>query len=339
VAWLLGRPPAPLRELAEVLGRPRGQVTEELRERAFGYFKRRTAQASGYPRFYVFEAYQVAALQMLAEADGPLAAEAHIVLNERYTLHDGDRLTPPKQFPHPGEAIGAVTFFTELVKRPELRKAIWPESPQAVFRERFLDHERRRELISAIARLGASYIDLYLLAVRRLGGFKVRRQAEAKHPERQLVRDFLELLERQAREPGFHAFYELSSSADAFETILAVNFPEVHHRSLPELAEVFGRSLQHQVPVGGMSGAVNKRLVRQFRMPGFPLVLVTTDVLQQGEDLQTFCRKVVPSATLTAGTRRRRPRSSSRSTFRTFRIRSKSSRCAACLSGSTSSCA
>ena len=29
-----------------------------------------------------------------------------------------------------------------------------------------------------------------------------------------------------------------------------------------------------------MSEGVNQRLVRQFRMPGLPLVLVTTDVLQ-----------------------------------------------------------
>ena len=42
-----------------------------------------------------------------------------------------------------------------------------------------------------------------------------------------------------------------------------------------------------------MAGGVSKRLVSQFRMPGFPLALVTTDVLQEGEDLHTFCRQVV----------------------------------------------
>jgi len=62
---------------------------------------------------------------------------------------------------------------------------------------------------------------------------------------------------------------------------------------LPELARLYGVTLQKQVPVGRMSGGVNQRLVRQFRMPGFPLVLVTTDVLQEGEDLHTFCRRVV----------------------------------------------
>ena len=42
-----------------------------------------------------------------------------------------------------------------------------------------------------------------------------------------------------------------------------------------------------------MAGGVNKRMVKQFRMPGYPLVLATTDVLQEGEDLHTFCRRVI----------------------------------------------
>ncbi len=41
-----------------------------------------------------------------------------------------------------------------------------------------------------------------------------------------------------------------------------------------------------------MAGQVNKTLVRQFRMPGYPLVLITTDVLQEGEDLHTFCSAI-----------------------------------------------
>jgi hypothetical protein len=41
-----------------------------------------------------------------------------------------------------------------------------------------------------------------------------------------------------------------------------------------------------------MFGKVNETLVRQFRMPGYPLVLITTDLLQEGEDLHTFCSAV-----------------------------------------------
>ena len=41
-----------------------------------------------------------------------------------------------------------------------------------------------------------------------------------------------------------------------------------------------------------MAGGVNQTLVRQFRMPGYPLVLISTDLLQEGEDLHTFCSAV-----------------------------------------------
>jgi hypothetical protein len=41
-----------------------------------------------------------------------------------------------------------------------------------------------------------------------------------------------------------------------------------------------------------MSGQVNQTLVRQFRMPGYPFVLISTDLLQEGEDLHTFCSSI-----------------------------------------------
>ena len=72
-----------------------------------------------------------------------------------------------------------------------------------------------------------------------------------------------------------------------------MNFPEVFQKSLSELSRLFGRALAKQNPVGGMFGGVNATLVRQFRMPGYPLVLITTEVLQEGEDLHTFCSRVV----------------------------------------------
>ena len=111
-----------------------------------------------------------------------------------------------------------------------------------------------------------------------------------------------------------------------------------------------------------MSGGVNQRLVRQFRMPGLPLVLVTTDVLQQGGDLHTFCRRIAhygiawtPSAIeqrtgrvdRIGGLVQRRldgspelppPKISSRSTIRTCATPSNSCRCVACSAASTGSC-
>ena len=214
------------------------------------------------------------------------------MLDERFPDPRGGTADPPAGFPGPEQAIGFTSFITELVKHPDLRRQIWPEDA-GDFRQRFRRREQRRELLSAMARLGASYIDLYLLAIKQLGSFTLRQETESDEPVQDLAYAFAGLLEAQSRQPGFHAFYELSRAAEFFDLLVGVNFPDVPAGKLDQLASWFGSTLQRQVPVGRMSGGVNKRLVSQFRMPGFPLALVTTDVLQEGEDLHTFCRQVV----------------------------------------------
>ena len=64
-----------------------------------------------------------------------------------------------------------------------------------------------------------------------------------------------------------------------------MNDPEARNRPLEETTRLFAQMLGRQQPTGGMSGQVNQTLVRQFRMPGYPFVLVTTDLLQEGEDI------------------------------------------------------
>lgn len=293
VSWILGRPADPLRVIGAHLNRGEREVRSGLRRRAFARFRARTKRREGYPRLYVFEGYQIAALQMLSEAGGDIGEKARIVLHERYGVSGADELDPPKGFPEPESGIGIVTFITELVKRRTLRGSLWPDRPGLDFRERLRKREQRRELLSALCRLGASFVDLYLLAIGQLGSLDLRSQPTEAHPEQILAKRFTELLEQQALQPGFHAYSELCHAAGAFETILAVNFPDVEGVPLDALAEIYGRALQHQVPVAGMSGGVNRRAVTQFRMPGFPIILVTTDVLQEGEDLHTFCRRVI----------------------------------------------
>src|SRR5205085_6153121 len=76
------------------------------------------------------------------------------------------------------------------------------------------------------------------------------------------------------------------------ELILDVNASDARNTPLLETARYVASLLRQQRPVGGMAGQVNQTLVRQFRMPGYPFVLVTTDLLQEGEDLHTFCSTV-----------------------------------------------
>jgi len=293
IAWLLGHPDNVIDALGVLCSSSRVQTTDLLRDRAHAHFLKRSRQKEGYPRLYVFEAYQVAALQLIEEAGGELGDRARVTLDERYPGFSLGSESAPSGFPGPNDALGITTFFTELAKRPRLRDQLWPSEPFDDFQQEFRRREQRRELLSTMARLGAPYIDLYLLAIRSLGSFSLREEAANSRPDEFLAREFANLLESQMDAPGFHSFYELSNAAQNFDLLLSVNFHEIPSARLEELASIYGATLQRQVPVGRMAGGVNKRLVRQFRMPGFPLVLVTTNVLQEGEDLHTFCRRVI----------------------------------------------
>ena len=260
-----------IESLARVTGDSPERCAERLRHLAFGFFQERSRQREGYPRLYVFEGYQAAGLALLRKCGGAIGKQAEIVLEERFPDIRPIALAPPAGFPAHDVGLGLTTVSTELWRRPALREHLWPEEvleDREDFRPAFRRREQRRELLSAMARLGAAYVDLYLLAIGRIGSFKLGQRRETESAA-ELAVDFVALLERQKGEPGFHACQELSQAAEAFDHIVAVNFPEAPTCPLPELARLYGVTLQKQVPVGRMSGGVNQRLVRQFRMPGF----------------------------------------------------------------------
>jgi hypothetical protein len=204
------------------------------------------------------------------------------------------------QAPDIGDWLELRTFFTELRQRPNLRARLWPQATHGDVRERVREQALRMQLLASAARLGHGMIDLYVMTVRRLGSLDLRTQdtgdEDAPGRSDDAITEYLDLLERQMstavgdREWG--AFDELSAIAANFDLILDVNEPDARTESIATTARLFGRLLGRQRPVGGMSGQVNQTLVRQFRMPGYPLVLVTTDLLQEGEDLHTFCSAV-----------------------------------------------
>lgn len=173
VSWLLGRPVEAIDALAEAVGMDRESLERQLRAYAFRYFRARSRQQTGYPRFYVMEAYQVVGLRLLQSCGGDLGHRAGIVLQERFppvTEVDGP---VPEGFPGPAVGLGIATFFTELTQRDSLRQQIWPQDEEAAFRERFRESERRRELLSAMARLGATFIDLYLTFIGLIRSFRL----------------------------------------------------------------------------------------------------------------------------------------------------------------------
>ena len=273
---------------------------KRLRSLAYSYFNKQRSQQSGYPRLYVFESYQVAALILLSnlKTGQNLSEYARIVLRERYAGYlDSEDCEVPQNFPAPRNSLQTSTLFTEIRRRPRLYSELWPEENiNNNVEESFRRHEQRRELLTSVARLGATYIDLYLTAMKGFNSFELKSSGNEHDQDSAsnfLAEKFTDLLEQQRNENGFHAYYELSCVSKTFDTLIAVNFPDIEQYSLPGLTKYFGSILGHQVPIGETSGQVNKRLVGQFRMPGFPLVLISTDVLQEGEDLHTYCKRVM----------------------------------------------
>lgn len=299
VARLLGWPEGSIvAALARATGRTAEETEAELRDLAFGLCKRRGQDRSP-PRFIVFEAYQGAALTLLARPGSMVESEGSVVLRLRFPgASKAHPRRAPRGFPEADAALGTRTFFTELRRRPQLANRIWPEPTGADFEGTFRAREQRRELLAAVARLGHTFVELWSLAVNQLGSLQRTRQESSEEGVEQLIEAFLALLEREqattdAGVRGFHAYHELSAVGQHHDLILAVNFPDVATKALGLLPRLLATTLGRQTPVAGMHGGVSKTVVAQFRMPGYPLALVTTDVLQEGEDLHTFCSQVI----------------------------------------------
>lgn len=297
VAALLGAQPGDVtRRLAEVLGIGEPETRDAVRREAAKYLSR----ARKPPRAARIEAVQAAALDLLRDSDGPIGKHARLVWHELFE----ERRQPvhSSQAPPVNDELEFQSFFTELRDKrwKDLRVAVWPESREGDFRQKFRETYLRGQALASLVRLGHSLIDMYVVTIRRLGSLELRRldretagDVAAPPPA---VRDFLELLEHQrlqalaTREWG--AFDELSHLAANLDLVLDVNVPQARTVALREVARELGRILGRQQPTAGMSGQVNRTVVKQFRMPGYPFVLVTTDLLQEGEDLHTFCSAV-----------------------------------------------
>lgn len=307
---LLEYPDDPLSKLGGLVCCEREQLCERLRARAAVLHPPKKAQ-----KRLVFHAYQQAALELLAsqKSDQALAEKAKVILAKLDWLQPQTHDKPRRGFPSPERYLGLRTFFTELVRREKLCEALWPapsapSSKDAAFGEVFLEKERRRRLLSSAIRLGHPMVDLWLLYVQLAGTLAPGKLDEADAAEdespakdvgmaERLAAAFVDLLDRQrtATGPlsGPTSFMELSRLATDFPLLVDVNFHEMRSLPLSALSNYIADRLGQQQPIAGMHGGVLRRTVSQFRMPGYPYVLITTDVLQEGEDLHTFCDRIV----------------------------------------------
>jgi hypothetical protein len=298
VADLLGAEPGRVTEaLASAVGLGVNAVAAQVRDRAAKYL---SAKAKVYPSHDRFVAAQAAAFELVLERGGSLAEAAMPVFQQVY---QGAAKKPHAlQAPDLVEWLEERTFFTEIQK-PDwsaLRQALWPLSRAEKMAARFQEEELRARLLSTVARLGHGLIDIYLLTIARLGSLDLRtlesEAGEGQSRDERRIAEYMAVLEHQRTTPlsnrAWSAFDELHELATNFDLVLDVNAPEARDLAISETARLFGTLLGRQQPVGGMWGQVNRTLVHQFRMPGYPFVLVTTDLLQEGEDLHTFCSSI-----------------------------------------------
>lgn len=150
--------------------------------------------------------------------------------------------------------------------------------------------EIHRQLLAQSFRSGHPFVDLYLARLT-LG------EAELNDARRQKwLGKICQLLEEQRAFEGFSTARELSLLNDNLELVIKNNLPGVYSRTQDELRVWLNHQLPSSAPVIGANGetSANRSVqARKFRMPGYPLILVSTDVFQEGEDLHTFCDSVI----------------------------------------------
>jgi hypothetical protein len=88
--------------------------------------------------------------------------------------------------------------------------------------------------------------------------------------------------------PFYFVLDEVKTIIRDFDLLMSVNFS---NKSKTEIDGIFRNCL----PVLGVNGQQKRDrslVAAQFRMPGFPYILITTDIFREGEDLHTYCQNV-----------------------------------------------
>jgi len=147
-----------------------------------------------------------------------------------------------------------------------------------------------KSLLALCLRSGHGSVDLYLARLRQ-------GSANLTAATRTLwMDDFASCLAKQSQSGAFSTFRELHLLADQLDLVIKTNLPEIFDKAPEEYRKYLSQSLNPVAPIIGATGeTVSSRSAqaRKFRMPGYPLALISTDVFQEGEDLHTFCDSVM----------------------------------------------
>ncbi len=296
VDWLGGEELASLTGLASRLGVDSARLEADLRVQAHAIFRSGSRQKR-FPRRRVFRAYQEAAIRRLAAVDDDLGRLARILAGELgWNGAVAEDLEAPSDFPGAADVLGLPTAFSVLRRHPlgagvmRIDETDPQTARPAAFVEVLRQHEVLRELLSASMSLGHPFVELWRVYVRLRG--TLSRTGVDEPTVKDLATAYFDALQLEPEET-LGARQELAALVEHFALLLDVNFPDARDKPLPEVPKYLQSTLSAQSPVGGMSGRINASMVKQFRMPGYPYVLITTDVLQEGEDLHTFAARVM----------------------------------------------
>lgn len=145
------------------------------------------------------------------------------------------------------------------------------------------------ELLAVVCRIDHPFIDLYSLRSARKGDNETDADSN-------LIAVFAELLVQQSRSrAGFNSFQILHDIATNLDLLIKLNVADAYHTSADKLTRYLTAQLNPLSPVSGATGENSSNrspLARKFRMPGYPRILISTDVFQEGEDLHTFCDSI-----------------------------------------------
>lgn len=150
----------------------------------------------------------------------------------------------------------------------------------------------QREVFFALLRLDHPFIDLYL-------AWRGVSQEAGRNAAPRLVARLVEVCEQDREGARFGTASILRQFADAWEQIAKTNFADFLKRGSDINRSDWRVRIQQRLtpfaPVEWASGANTEgrgAIARRFRMPGYPMVLVSTSVLQEGEDLHVCCDRV-----------------------------------------------
>lgn len=188
------------------------------------------------------------------------------------------------------------TFFDEIDKA-KITKYLFPHLPlsYAKIKENKFSNKTyqllqiHRHLISQVLRTGHGIVDVYLSRI------KLGVENLSSHTRKKWVESIVKTLLENKESSHFTSWKELIDISDNLELIIKTNLPDIYEKQIDEYTKYLSQSISLLSPTIGATGEVSERssIARKFRMPGYPLILISTDVFQEGEDLHTFCDSVV----------------------------------------------